>query len=247
MLVAMDARVKAALRARGVENFQGVQARISDSATFEPPCSIKWMRIESTFFLGAFSYAVRGFFSAVRIGRYTSMGEEVQVGRANHAMTWVTTSPFLYLRQKLFDVDQDFEAASDYHAYLPPPRPGAKVTQLRETVIGSDVYVGHGAFIKPGVTVGDGAIIGAMAVVTKDVPPYAVVAGNPARVVKMRMTENLVESFLRSQWWRFAPWQFTHIDFSKPEEAAPRLEEFAATAKPYAPRTVRLGDLAERA
>src|SRR6266851_3383148 len=99
MLVPLDARLKAKLKERGIESFHNPAARISDAAVLEPPCSLKWVGIESQFRLGAFSYAVSGFCSEVSIGRYTSIGEQVQVGRANHALTWVSTSPFFYLRE----------------------------------------------------------------------------------------------------------------------------------------------------
>jgi virginiamycin A acetyltransferase len=68
-------------------------------------------------------------------------------------------------------------------------------------MIGNDVWTGWKSTIMPGVTVGDGAVIGACAVVTRDVPPYAVVAGNPARVVRMRYTPEEVEKLLRARWW----------------------------------------------
>jgi acetyltransferase-like isoleucine patch superfamily enzyme len=245
MFVAVTPKLKDALRAKGIESFHAPTARLSDALVLEPPCSIKWMQIENRVSLGAFSYAVRGYFSEVSIGRYTSIGEDVQVGRASHALTWVTTSPFLYLRQKLFDVGDDFAAAEQYHAYLPPLRAGAKTTEFRHTAIGHDVYIGHGAFISPGVTIGDGAIVAAMAVVTKDVPPFAVVGGNPATIIRMRQPPHVVAGLLRTEWWRYAPWQLTAIDFSKPEQAIDELMALAEREPPYAPGTVRLGDLVE--
>ena len=63
---------------------------------------------------------------------------------------------------------------------------------LQQTTIGNDVYIGHGAYIRSGVTIGDGAIVGAHAVVVKDVPPYAVVAGNPATIKKFKVPLQLI-------------------------------------------------------
>jgi len=68
-------------------------------------------------------------------------------------------------------------------------------------VIGNDVWVGRGAFILDGVNIGDGAIVGAMSVVAKDVPPYAVVVGNPARVVHYRYSEDQIKKLLEIKWW----------------------------------------------
>ena len=67
--------------------------------------------------------------------------------------------------------------------------------------IGNDVWIGDGAFIKNGVTIGDGAIIGARAVVTKDIPPYAIVVGVPAKILKYRFSEQIIDRLLNTKWW----------------------------------------------
>lgn len=72
-----------------------------------------------------------------------------------------------------------------------------------DIVVGNDVWFGYDSLIKNGVTIGDGAIIAARAVVVKDVPPYAIVAGNPAKVVKMRFDDKTIERLLRIAWWNW--------------------------------------------
>lgn len=244
MLIKLTQPLKEKLRQRGIESFHGASSNISDACVFEPPCSIKWMQIENNFRLGAFSYAVTGYYSEVSIGRYTSIGEQVQIGRSNHAMSWISTSPFFYLRERIFLVGDDFRGAEAYQAYSAPPRPHAKSTAFNAVTIGNDVWIGHGAFIKPGVTIGDGAVIGAMAVVTKDVPPYGIVVGNPATLKHTRLSPRAVAAMLELQWWRFAPWQLAAIDFSDPEKAIAPLRDFVAREQPYAPEPVRLKALA---
>ncbi|HEX3430733.1 MAG TPA: CatB-related O-acetyltransferase [Rhizomicrobium sp.] len=244
MLIKMTQALKEKLRLRGVESFHGPNNNISDACVLEPPCSIKWMQIENNFRLGAFSYAVSGYYSEVAIGRYTSIGEQVQIGRSNHAMTWISTSPFFYLRERVFAVGDGFAEAQAYQSYSAPARPHAKATAFKTVTIGNDVWIGHGAFIKPGVTIGDGAVIGAMSVVTKDVPPYAIVAGNPAMVKRIRLDPGTVAAMLLLQWWRFAPWQLAEIDFSDPEKALAPLRELAGREKPYAPEPLKLKALA---
>lgn len=69
--------------------------------------------------------------------------------------------------------------------------------------IGNDVWIGANACILPGIAIGSGAIIGAGAVVTKSVPPYAIVAGNPARIIKFRFTQYLIQHLLQINWWDF--------------------------------------------
>jgi chloramphenicol O-acetyltransferase type B len=207
------------LKARGVEVLtRGSLDRTSVSlplqTRIEAPASLKWTQYEHSLTLGAFSYQVSGYAFAARIGRYCSFGENVQIGRQNHPMHLISTSPAFYLYDKLFEVGDDFAGAEEYRNYsfkhaVPP-------TKARETHIGNDVWIGHGAYIAAGVTIGDGAVIGAHSVVTKVVPPFAVVAGNPATIKKFRVNPLFISPLLRTQWWRFAPWQLAHLDINNP-------------------------------
>ena len=244
MLIKLTDPVKATLHARGVETLHSAGVNISDEAIFEPPCSIKWMNIESTFRIGAFSYAVSGYYSCVSIGRYTSIGEEVQIGRASHPTSWVSTSPFFYLSEPLFNVGDGFEDHEQYAAYGAPQRLGVVSTTFKPVRIGNDVYIGHGAMIMPGITIGDGAIVGANSVVTKNVPSYAIVAGNPARLIRFRIDPMIFAQLLHLQWWRFAPWQLRDVDFSNPLVAIEGIKVVEREHQPYAPRLVSLANLA---
>jgi acetyltransferase-like isoleucine patch superfamily enzyme len=247
MLIKITQPLKENLAQRGVESFHGANNNISDACVLEPPCSIKWMQIENNFRLGAFSYAVSGYYSEVSIGRYTSIGEQVQIGRSNHAMTWISTSPFFYLRERVFKVGNGFADAEAYQAYSAPSRPHAQSTAFKMVTIGNDVWIGHGAFIMPGVTIGDGAVIGAMSVVTKDVPPYGIVVGNPAVLKRIRLKPRTAAAMLHLQWWRFAPWQLASVDFSDPDKAIEPIRTLAGNEEPYAPEPVKLKALAAEA
>ncbi|MBR3191286.1 MAG: CatB-related O-acetyltransferase [Bosea sp.] len=103
----------------------------------------------------------------------------------NHRTEWATTYPFPALPG------------------LWPEAVGLDGSHVSrgDTVIGHDVWLGSQALILSGVTIGHGAVVAARAVVAKDVPPYAIVAGNPARVVRYRMSEERIAALLRSQWW----------------------------------------------
>ena len=129
-------------------------------------------------------------------------------------MTWVSTSPMFYLHDKVFDVKGGFAGEREYRSYrfqnASPP------TRVKITTIGNDVWIGHGAVIRAGVTIGDGAVVAAGAVVARDVPPYAVVAGNPAVIKKWRLPATIISPMLRCRWWRFAPWQLSHLDVTNP-------------------------------
>ncbi len=184
----------------------------------EAPSSLKWTGYHHSLELGAFSYQVSGYCFAARIGRYCSFGEEVQIGRQNHPLSWISTSPAFYIRDNLFTLGDEFRDAAAYHnfkfSFDGPP------TKAKITTIGNDVWIGQGAYISAGVTIGDGAIVAANAVVSKDVPAYAVVAGNPAVIKKYRLPPEFITPILRSRWWRFAPWQLQHLDPSKPLQFA---------------------------
>jgi acetyltransferase-like isoleucine patch superfamily enzyme len=120
------------------------------------------------------------------IGRFCSIAEGVEVLLGgNHRLDFVTTYPF----GAMTGVWPEAEGSSGFH-----------VTN-GEVTIGHDVWLGSGCMIMSGVSVGTGAVIAARAVVTKNVQPYAVVGGNPARPIRMRFDESTVARLLESRWW----------------------------------------------
>lgn len=120
------------------------------------------------------------------IGKFCQIaaGVEFMMNDANHQMNAVSTYPFYTLE----GWEMEVPAPSDM------PFKG-------DTVIGSDVWIGQNAVILPGVQIGDGAIIGANSVVGSDVAPYSVVAGNPARMLRKRFDDELIDLLLRFRWW----------------------------------------------
>src|SRR6267154_3760508 len=88
------------LQSLGVSTLLRPGVMLPDDVVFEPPCSLKWMGVNHSLHLGAFSYAVSGFYFGCRIGRYCSFGEQVQIGRHAHPMHWASTSPFFYWQYK---------------------------------------------------------------------------------------------------------------------------------------------------
>ena len=129
---------------------------------------------------------------ALEIGRFCAIAHGVVFlgDDANHAVAGPSTFPF-----PLFGGSWAEAASSQDVPFL----------KKGPTIVGHDVWIGHGARILPGVTIGHGAIIGAEAVVSRDAPPYAVVAGNPARVVRMRYGPEEIERLLALAWWDWPP------------------------------------------
>jgi acetyltransferase-like isoleucine patch superfamily enzyme len=231
------------LRIHGVSTFLRAGALLPEEVVLEPPCSLKWMQIEHSLQMGAFSYAVSGFYFGCRIGRYCSFGEQVQIGRHPHPMHWASTSPFFYLQYEDI-LNQPLPEGIELKAHRDFKRGGPPVI-VKLTVIGNDVWIGHGAFILPGVHIGDGAVIAAMSVVTKDVPPYAVVAGSPAKIIRYRFPEEQIAKLIELKWWEFAPWQLKGACV----DDIPEFVDFVATLRAsgvpvYAPQMIKLSDLA---
>jgi len=122
------------------------------------------------------------------IGKFCSIAANVKIVLgADHRMDWVSTYPFPALGK------------------IWPEADGMKghPASKGDVVIGNDVWIAEGAVILSGVKIGDGAVIGSQAVVSKDVAPYAVVSGNPARFVKNRFDEDTIKMLLQIQWWNW--------------------------------------------
>lgn len=124
------------------------------------------------------------------IGKFCALARDTKfmMNGGNHRNTALSSFPFMIFGgdwQNRFPEEADFPNKGDIF-------------------IGHDVWTGWNSTIMPGVTIGNGAIIAAQAVVTKDVPPYAVVAGNPARIVKMRFPDAVIKSLEAIQWWHWS-------------------------------------------
>jgi len=171
--------------------------------------------------MGRYSYgtpsviAFPGDVNKVVVGSFAAIahGVEIFVG-GNHRTDWVATFPF---RIKL---------------RLPGALEDGAPSTKGDVVIGNDVWIGRGAKILSGVTVGHGAVIGAYAVVTRDVRPYAVVAGNPAREVKRRFNDVQVASLQAIAWW---DWPIDEIVQAVPLLNSPDVDAFIARYRPDAP------------
>lgn len=215
---------------------------LSPETLFEPP-----LVIHSVFapFLqvGAFTGIYGGTVGACRIGRYCSFAPNTTIGPNEHPMDWLTTS-----------IVAEQPTAHDWDAFVSPGERSrfarssiAFGKNVAKTVIGNDVWIGSNSFVRKGVTIGDGAIIGAGSVVVADVPPYAIVVGNPARVKRYRFDEKTVERLLALRWWRFCVHDMSGLAFDNMPTVLGAIEERIAAGqlKEYAPAPWTPARLAE--
>jgi len=139
--------------------------------------------------MGDYSYVVNDSeIDYAGIGKFCSIAAMTRINPGNHPMHRASQSHFTYRASTYFPGEQD---DAEFFAW----RRAHRVT------IGHDVWVGHGAIVLPGRRIGDGAVIAAGAVVTKDVAPYAIVAGNPARLVRERFTPDIAARLRALAWW----------------------------------------------
>lgn len=120
------------------------------------------------------------------IGAYCSISDHVFIGGAEHPIDWLSTSP-------VFQNTRHSGPKKRFARFSLP--------ETKKTVIGNDVWIGHGVTIKQGVVIGNGAVVGSNALVTKDVPPYAIVGGIPAKIIKLRFTQDVINRLEEIQWW----------------------------------------------
>lgn len=149
-------------------------------------CVINWSQI------GSYSYVNKNtLIQNAKIGNYCSIASNVKIGLGRHPINLFSTSTLFYTTKNTFNIKL-IENDLDFQEYLP-------------IIIEHDVWIGTGAIVMDGVRIGNGAIIAAGAVVTKDVAPFAIVGGIPAKIIKYRFSENIREQLLEKEWWLKEP------------------------------------------
>ncbi|MFG5111495.1 CatB-related O-acetyltransferase [Campylobacter lari] len=149
--------------------------------------------------MGSFSYAGSILPAYVDIGRYCSIASDVSLFATQHPLNRISTSSFTYEKNHLFINNASINKigkcfpVQDYNPNL----------SIKKLIIENDVWVGKDVLLKQGITLGNGCVIGQRAIVTKDVPPYAIVAGAPAKIIRYRFDEKTIERLLRLKWWDY--------------------------------------------
>lgn len=158
------------------------------------------------------------FIARATIGAFCAIGARTSINPFNHPIDWLSTNEFQYH-------PNSFDWVPEYREIERLPR---TPDMFQHVTVGNDVWTGHNVNIMAGVSVGDGAVIAAGAVVTRDVPPYAVVAGVPGTVKRLRFPEKTVERLLKVKWWDLELKDLSGLPFRDVERCLDLIEEIKA-------------------
>lgn len=173
-------------------------------------------------YLGAISYTKSEFSTGSSIGRYCSIGGGVSVMGDPHPMDRISTSPFTYhgglpgVRSYISDAGIGRYPVTPYQKTDP------------DVFIDHDVWIGDGALLARGIRLGTGCVVAARAIVTRDVMPYEIVGGVPARKIRLRFADDICERLLASSWWQYAPDTIMNLD---PSDMSSFLDRFEAAVE----------------
>lgn len=203
----------------------------SITVSFEPPVQLnnEAMVMYRDLRIGRYSYFRSGRVRHVsEVGRYSSVGPGVIIGEAEHPADWLTTSPSAFDRTR-------------WHFYPPDADCGDRLIKrtsdnvadmtLQDTTIGNDVWIGANVMIRRGVNIGDGAIVGAGSFVNRDVAPYSIIAGLPAKKVGMRFSDDVVSELLDLRWWDFDISDLAGVSFDDVESSIQQIREWEASGR----------------
>jgi acetyltransferase-like isoleucine patch superfamily enzyme len=159
--------------------------------------------------IGSYSnIGVSSYIADTNIGRYSYIGSRCSIGGFGHPLSHLAIGSFQW-GQNLQDWGFSSEMQQEFDSTLRPTS--------TKTFLGSDVWVGDNAVILAGVRIGDGAVVGAGTIVTKNIPDFSIVVGNPAHVVRYRFSESLQKKILKSPWWTKELEHLKNLDFENPE------------------------------
>lgn len=160
------------------------------------------------------------FIARATIGAFCAIGARTSINPFNHPTNWLSTHEFQY-HPKSFDWVEEY---NDFARLERTP------DMFSPVAIGNDVWTGHNVNVMAGVNIGDGAVVAAGSVVTKDVPPYAIVAGVPALIKRFRFPEKIIERLLRARWWDLELSQLSGLPFRDIDRCLDMIEAIRANA-----------------
>jgi phosphonate metabolism protein (transferase hexapeptide repeat family) len=185
-------------------------AKLKD-AHFGAYCEVGARTILQEVTMGDYSYVVNDAqITYTAIGKFCSIAAMTRINPGNHPMHRATQAHFTYRASAYFPGESDDAEFFDWR-------------RAHHVTIGHDVWIGHGAVVLPGRNIGTGAVVAAGAIVTKDVPAYTIVAGNPARIIRRRFPEEIADALTELAWW---DWDHEKLRTALPDFQKLAVEEF---------------------
>jgi acetyltransferase-like isoleucine patch superfamily enzyme len=226
------------------EQDEACRWRDGEAIRFQKDCSIEpYVGIfagHSLCSVGSFTYSHSFLPPSLKIGRYCSIAAGMETIGAQHPTKTLSSSPFFYDRRMSPSVRAAAELGFDPtkeripNVYKPAP------------VVGNDVWIGNKATINPGVEIMDGSVVARQALVTRTLPAYSMIGGNPAKAFLPRFPAELSNRLLASRWWRLSIGQLADAPKADPEQFADWYEATGLHLPDYAPQPLRLWDEVQR-
>ncbi|MFG6080413.1 CatB-related O-acetyltransferase [Paracoccus litorisediminis] len=213
------------LKAAGLRVYRGLDTRNNTvNIGYEAPVQLSNsdMFVYQDVRIGMYSYLRTGTVRYVRsIGRYCSIGPGVTLGEGEHPTNWLGTTPTQYTLNAFSWYEPQMERVKSRRIKRTPDNSDDAKGDIE---IGNDVWIGGGSTVRRGIRIGDGAIIAGNAFVTRDVLPYEIVGGLPARHLRFRFSDEVIARLLELQWWRFDINDLAGVPFNDIEAAIVEIE-----------------------
>lgn len=187
-----------------------IDSNLSSRFTIDKGSCINRSETGRYFGLGCYSYVADTI-----IGQYCVFGSRISIGPFNHPIDWLSVHDFQYRNTLEVFGENIYEEKNEKNI------PNNEI----KTTIGSDVWIADNVTIKRGVSISSGAIIGMSAVVLKDVPAYAIVSGNPAKIIGFRFEKEIINELLKIEWWRQDMKELKGIEFKDINKAIKILKQ----------------------
>lgn len=178
-----------------------------------------------------------------RIGRFCSLGPGIVCGAPEHAYTGITSHTLMsgHWSARWPEMHDEFGIEKEQITLGKQNLAAATKRRSARIVIGNDVWIGDGSYISRGVTIGDGAVVAARATVVHDVPPYMIVGGTPAKIIKPRFPPEIIERLLASRWWDYGPAILAGTQWTDIGKCLDAIERrIGEGIEPYRPRKLRI-------
>lgn len=206
---------------------------VGNSTTIEP--YVSFLNGFNLCSMGSFSYSWSNLPPSMKVGRYCSIARGLSILGTRHPYEWLTTSSSTY--DKNFIIFKKFkeDIGQDIQTFSRPNNP-----RKHGVIIGHDVWIGANVVLKDGIRIGTGSVIAAHSVVVKDVPPYSIVGGNPAKIIKNRFSDYQIIRLLESEWWNYSFDEIQAFDIRNIDSFLDKFETIKYELSPFKPKPLIL-------